>query len=502
MARIQLTETVLRDAHQSLLATRMRTEDMVPILPVLDRVGYWSVEMWGGATFDSCLRFLNEDPWERLRTIRRLMPNTRLQMLLRGQNIVGYRHYADDLVKRFVDRTAANGLDVFRIFDAMNDIRNMTRAIECVKAAGKVAEGTLSYTVSPVHSVETFVTLARELCALGCDTICIKDMAGLLTPYAASELVAALVKAVPAPIHVHSHCTSGQAEMVYLKAAEAGASILDVAVSPMGGGTSQPPTESIIAALDGTPHATGLKLDLIEEAAAYFKEVRRKYAKFESAYTGVDSRVLQNQIPGGMISNLANQLREQDALHKMDEVLAEVPRVRAEMGYPPLVTPTSQIVGTQATLNVLSGERYKVINKETRAYFMGSYGRAPGPIDPAISQKALDGETPSPGRPADRIAPEYEKAAAEAGDLARGEEDIISYALFPQVAKKFFEARRGGTLEVPIELVAAAAAAIHFAGTAKNGGRSDDAKSARPRASAWRMAGRSGVMGSRLAGRA
>jgi pyruvate carboxylase subunit B len=496
MALMQLTETVLRDAHQSLLATRMRTGDMIPILPVLDRIGYWSVEMWGGATFDSCLRFLNEDPWERLRTIRRLMPNTRLQMLLRGQNIVGYRHYADDLLKRFVGRTAANGLDVFRIFDAMNDIRNMTRAIECVKACGKIAEGTISYTVSPVHGVDKFVAFARELCSLGCDTICIKDMAGLLTPYAAFELVAALVKAVPVPIHVHSHCTSGQAEMVYLKSAEAGAQILDTAISPMGGGTSQPPTESIVAALEGTPHATGLRLDLLEEAAAYFKEVRKKYARFESAYTGVDSRVLQNQIPGGMISNLANQLREQDALDRMDEVLAEVPRVRAEMGYPPLVTPTSQIVGTQAALNVLSGGRYKAVNKETRAYVMGLYGRAPGQIDPEIAAKVLEGEKPFDGRPADRIAPEYDKAAAEAGDLAASEEDVISYALFPQVARKFFEHRRLGKAEIPPEFVAAAAAVIHQAAAERNG-RDAQTVSERPAAGAWKLAGRRNLMRAR-----
>jgi pyruvate carboxylase subunit B len=501
MAKIQLCETVLRDAHQSLLATRMRTEDMVPILPALDRIGYWSVEMWGGATFDACLRFLGEDPWERLRTIRRLMPNTRLQMLLRGQNIVGYRHYADDLVQRFVDRAAANGLDVFRVFDAMNDIRNMTTSIECVKAAGKIAEGTLSYTVSPVHGVDTFVDMARQLTALGCDTLCVKDMAGLMTPYAAYELVTALKQAVDVPIHLHGHCTSGQAEMVYLKAAEAGASILDVAISSLGGGTSQPPTESIIAALAGTEYATGLDLGLVEEVTAYFRDVRKKYARFESAYTGVDSRVLRNQIPGGMISNLANQLREQDALDRMDEVLHEVPRVRADMGYPPLVTPTSQIVGTQATLNVIAGERYKVITKETHAYFLGEYGRSPGAVDPAVAEKVLGGERPYTDRPADRLAPEYEKAQREAGDLAASEEDVISWALFPQVAKKFFEERRLGVKELPVEFAAAVAAVVHHAVGAQNGQDAQAPDGWDTPGEVWRRTGRWELMRMRTPGR-
>jgi pyruvate carboxylase subunit B len=461
MTAIQLTETVLRDAHQSLLATRMRTEDMVPILPALDRIGYWSVEMWGGATFDACLRFLDEDPWERLRTIRAAMPSTRLQMLLRGQNLVGYKHYPDDVVARFVARAAANGIDVFRVFDALNDVRNMRRAIACVKDEGKHAEGTISYTVSPFHSVERYAALAKELEALGCDTLCIKDMAGLLKPGVTYDLVRALRGAVSIPIHLHCHATSGMAMACYVKAAEAGAAILDVAVSSMGGGTSQPPTESLIAALADTPLDTGLDLDAVIEVSRYFKEVRPKYARFESKLSGVDVRVLKNQIPGGMISNLGNQLREFDALDRIDEVLEEVPRVRADLGFPPLVTPSSQIVGTQAVLNVLSGERYARVSKEVHAYFLRAYGRPPAPMNADVAARVIGDEEPLSGRPADALEPGWEAAVAGAGEAARSDEDVLSFALFPQVAEAFFARRdRGG--DVPAGVYAAVAALAHL----------------------------------------
>jgi pyruvate carboxylase subunit B len=498
MGRIKLTETALRDAHQSLLATRLRTEDMIPILPAMDRIGYWSVEMWGGATFDSALRFLQEDPWERLRIIRKLMPNTRMQMLLRGQNIVGYRHYADDIVEKFVGKASDLGIDVFRVFDAMNDIRNLKKAIECIKKAGKIAEGTLSYTVSPVHSVDLFVSIAKELESMGCDTICIKDMAGLITPYSAGELVSALVQAVSIPVHVHCHCTSGMAEMAYVKAVEAGAVILDVAVSSMAGGTSQPPSETIITAFRGTEFDTGIDLSLVEEVSSYFREVRKKYSKFESEYTGVDVKVLQNQIPGGMVSNLANQLREQGALDKMYAVLNEVPRVRADLGYPPLVTPTSQIVGTQATLNVLTGERYKTIPRETKNYFMGMYGRPPGDVNPEVAKIVLGGEKPYAGRPADLISLEWEKAEKECADFAITDEDVLSYVLFPQVAKKFFDSKKQEKREISEEVAAAVAAVIDQAMSEDNDRKKERAD---PAISPWKMAGRWELLKLRSAGK-
>ncbi len=461
---LKVTETVLRDAHQSLLATRMRTEDMVPILEKLDRVGYWSVEMWGGATFDSCLRFLMEDPWERLRIIREKMPNTRLQMLLRGQNLVGYKHYPDDIVRKFVSKAADYGIDVFRIFDALNDIRNMRVAIETALEKGKIVEGTISYTVSPFHTIERYIHLAKEFEKLGCQIICIKDMAGLLSPYAAAELVETLKSEVSLPVHLHSHSTSGMAEAAYLKAAEAGVDIVDTAISSMSGGTSQPATEALVASLKGTSRDTGLDLDLLAEIAEYFRNVRKRYAHFESRYTGVDPKVLRYQIPGGMISNLAHQLKEQDALDKMEQVLEEVPKVRADLGYPPLVTPTSQIVGTQAVLNILTGERYKVLTRETRKLLLGYYGRTPAPVNEELRKKAeeMEGQKAIRERPADLLEPMWEKALTAVKEYGgeRLEDDALSYALFPQVAEKFFE-ERAKTGPEPEYLAAAVASIIY-----------------------------------------
>jgi len=467
---VRVTETALRDGHQSLLATRMRTEDMIPILKKMDQVGYWSVEMWGGATFDSCLRFLREDPWERLRLIRKHMPNTRLQMLMRGQNIVGYRHYPDDIVEQFINNAANQGIDVFRIFDALNDVRNMKKAIETVLKAGKIAEGAISYTISPHHTVERYVELAKELEALGCQTLCIKDMAGLLSPFATYQLVRQLKANVDIPIHLHSHCTSGMAETSYMKGIEAGVDIIDGAISSLAGGTSQPPTESFVAMLQQSPYDTGLDLGLLTEIAEYFKEARKKYAQFESAHTGVDPQVLRNQIPGGMISNLANQLREQDALDKMEEVLKEVPKVRAQMGYPPLVTPTSQIVGTQATLNVILGEPYKSLTLDSRNLLLGKYGACPAECDPELQAKAEEQqkEKATKERPADLLEPLWE-ASLEAAKAYQDSEnpseqqlrdDALSYAIFPQVAKTYFEqrAQKGPSNE---EAAAAIAALLH-----------------------------------------
>ncbi|RMH51613.1 MAG: oxaloacetate decarboxylase subunit alpha [Zetaproteobacteria bacterium] len=445
--RLAITELALRDGHQSLLATRMRLEDMLPICAELDAVGYWSIEAWGGATFDTCLRYLKEGPWVRLRELKKAMPNTPLQMLLRGQNLLGYRHYADDVVRKFVDMSAANGVDVFRIFDAMNDLRNVRVAIEQVKANGKHAEGAICYTTSPVHTLERFVEMGRRLEELGCDTIAIKDMAGLLTPEAARRLIRALKQAVSVPLHLHVHATAGLAEMVQWEAVHAGCDIIDTAISPLAGGTSHPPTEAMVAAFAGGEYDTGLDLERLQSIAAYFREVRKKYARFESDFTGVDTRVFINQIPGGMISNLANQLREQDALDKMDAVLDEVPRVRKDFGYPPLVTPTSQIVGTQAVLNVLSGKQYSIITNETKAYLKGMYGRAPGEIDERVRRLALGDEEPINVRPADLLQPELDTLTREIGDKATSIEDTLTYALFPAVALEFFEARAAGTLQ-------------------------------------------------------
>jgi pyruvate carboxylase subunit B len=444
--RILITDVALRDGHQSLLATRMRTEDMLPIAQKLDAVGYWSLEVWGGATFDTCLRFLKEDPWERLRALRAAMPNTKLQMLLRGQNLVGYRHYADDVLERFIERSAANGIDVFRIFDALNDVRNLDRAVAEVKACGKHAEAAISYTVSPVHNIDRFVDMAKQLEDLGTDTLCIKDMAGLLAPLDAYRLVRRLKTAVKVPIHLHTHYTSGMASMSSLMAILGGLDMLDTSISPLAGGTSHPPTETLVASLRDTPYDTGLELASFQPITEHFRTVRRKYRQFESDFTGVDAEILTSQIPGGMLSNLAAQLSEQNALDRMKEVLDEVPRVRKDMGYPPLVTPTSQIVGTQATLNVLTGERYKVITTETKNYFLGLYGRAPGQVDRDIMAQAIGDEEPIKTRPADRLEPEMETIKKDLPASAESAEDQLSFVLFPAIARDFFEAREQGRL--------------------------------------------------------
>ncbi|BFN26521.1 2-oxoglutarate carboxylase large subunit [Pseudomonas sp. SCT] len=460
--KITVTDTILRDAHQSLLATRMRTEDMLPICDKLDRVGYWSLEVWGGATFDACVRFLKEDPWERLRQLKAALPNTRLQMLLRGQNLLGYRHYSDDVVEAFVAKAAANGIDVFRIFDAMNDVRNLETAIRAVKKSGKHAQGTIAYTTSPVHTVELFVEQARAMRDMGVDSIAIKDMAGLLTPFATGDLVRALKAEIDLPVFIHSHDTAGVASMCQLKAIENGADHIDTAISSMAWGTSHPGTESMVAALRGTPYDTGLDLELLQEIGLYFYAVRKKYHQFESEFTGVDTRVQVNQVPGGMISNLANQLKEQGALHRMDEVLAEIPKVRKDLGYPPLVTPTSQIVGTQAFFNVLAGERYKTITTEVKYYLQGRYGKAPAAVSEHLRFQAIGSEEVIECRPADLIAPELDKLRNEVGALAKNEEDVLTYAMFPDIGRKFLEEREAGTLQpevlLPIPGTAAAPA--------------------------------------------
>ena len=447
MPKVNVTDTILRDAHQCLIATRMRTADMLPICEKLDQVGYWSLECWGGATFDACVRFLKEDPWERLRALRKALPNTRLQMLLRGQNLLGYRHYSDDVIRSFIQRSADNGMDVFRIFDALNDTRNMRVSIEAVKKAGKHAQGALSYTVSPVHHVEQYVDMAKTLVDMGCDSIAVKDMAGLLTPAATEELVRGLVKAVDVPIHLHSHATSGLAEMCFIKGIEAGASHIDTAISSFSGGASHAPTESMVAALAGTEHDTGLDLALLQEIGFYFREVRKKYHQFESEFTGLDTRVQTYQVPGGMISNMINQLREQGALTRLNEVFAEIPRVREDLGYPPLVTPTSQIVGTQAVLNVLTGERYKTITNEVKAYLQGRYGRAPGTVNPVVRQKAIGNADIIDVRPADLLEDEMDTLREAIGTLAQSEEDVLIYAMFPEIGREFLQARAENRLE-------------------------------------------------------
>jgi oxaloacetate decarboxylase (Na+ extruding) subunit alpha len=437
--KIELTETVLRDAHQSLLATRMRTEDMLPAAEKIDRVGYWSAEMWGGATFDAALRYLKECPWERLRKLRKAMPHTRLQMLVRGQNLVGYHNYPDDVVERFIDRAAEGGIDVFRIFDAMNDIRNMRVAIAAALSRGKTVEGTICYTISPVHSVDYFLRLGERLAELGVQIICVKDMGGLIAPYVTYEIVKGLKSRIPLPVHLHSHCTSGMAPMSYMMAIEAGVDILDTALSPLSQGTSQPATEAIVAALQNTPHDTGLDLKLLGEISEYFYAVRRKYSEFESPINNqVKADILVSQIPGGMLSNLVVQLRQQKAEDKLEAVLAEMPAVRKDLGYPPLVTPTSQICGSQAALNVITGKRYAVVAKETKNYVMGLYGEPPGPISEEIKNKVLGKKEPISCRPADLLQPGLERARAEIGSLAASEEDVLSYALFPEVAKEYF----------------------------------------------------------------
>ncbi|HKK15035.1 MAG TPA: sodium-extruding oxaloacetate decarboxylase subunit alpha [Gammaproteobacteria bacterium] len=454
MSRVHITDVVLRDGHQSLIATRMRTEDMLPACERLNQVGYWSLEVWGGATFDACLRYLKEDPWERLRALRKALPDTPLQMLLRGQNLLGYRHYSDDVVGAFVERAAANGIDVFRIFDALNDTRNLKASVEAVKAAGKHAQGTICYTISPVHGIPQFVELARELEGMGCDSIVVKDMAGLLTPMASAELFASLTSAVKVPVHLHMHATAGVAEMCHLKAIENGCRHIDTAISAFAGGASHAPTESMVAALRDTPYDTGLDLRSLQEIGFYFKEVRKKYHQFESEFTGIDTRVQLYQVPGGMISNLYTQLREQGALQRMNEVLEEIPRVREDLGYPPLVTPTSQIVGTQAVLNVLTGARYKTITNEVKLYLQGRYGRAPGTVNHMVRQQAIGNEDVIDVRPADLITGEIETLKDDIGELARSREDVLTYAMFPEIGRDFLEQRaRDALTPEPLEPV-------------------------------------------------
>ncbi len=442
--KLNVTDTILRDAHQSQAATRMRLEDMLPGCELLDKIGYWSLECWGGATFDACMRFLGEDPWERLRALRKALPNTRLQMLLRGQNILGYRHYSDDVVEAFVKKSIENGIDVIRIFDALNDTRNMAAAMKYTKKYGGFCEAALSYTVSPVHSEEYFVRLAGELKEMGADSICIKDMANLLLPYDAYSLVKKLKKEVDIPIHLHTHNTTGTGDMTNLKACEAGVDIVDTALSPLANGTSQPSTEALVATLKGTERDTELDLVALNKAAAYFRTVADKLKKegiLDPKVLNVDSKTLLYQVPGGMLSNLLSQLKQAKAEDRYYDVLAEVPRVRADFGYPPLVTPTSQIVGSQSVMNVLMG-RYKTFTKESKGLLRGEYGRLPGEVSEEVRRMAIGDEEVITCRPADRLEPELDKLRAEVKGIARSEEDVLSYALFPQVALKFFQERK------------------------------------------------------------
>ncbi len=444
--KVKICETILRDAHQSLIATRMSLEDMLPILPAMDEVGFYSCECWGGATFDACIRFLDEDPWERLRVIRRNMPKTKLQMLFRGQNMLGYRHYADDAVEYFVQKSVDNGIDIIRIFDALNDIRNLETAIRATKKSGAHMQAAISYTLSPVHSVEYFVNYAKQLEDAGADSICIKDMAALITPYTAYELVSELKKAVKIPIDLHTHYTSGLASMAEMKAIEAGVDIIDTAMSPLALGTSHPATESMVAALQGTEYDTGLDLKKLDVVRAHFAKLREKYLAnglLSTKVMGVDANTLVYQVPGGMLSNLVSQLKQAGKEDQFEDVLREVPNVRKDSGYPPLVTPTSQIVGTQAVFNVIMGERYKMVTKEFKGLVKGEYGRTPAPIDPEFRKKILGDEEPIDCRPADLIPPELEKLRAEfPQEYYEQEEDILTMAMFPQVAPKFFESRK------------------------------------------------------------
>lgn len=444
-----ITDVVLRDAHQSLVATRMRIDDMLPIAEKLDQVGFWSLESWGGATFDSCIRYLGEDPWERIRRFKEAMPNTPQQMLFRGQNILGYRHYADDLVDKFVERAAVNGVDVFRVFDAMNDPRNLETAINSVRKQDKHAQGTMSYTISPVHTIDSWLDMARTIESMGADSLCIKDMAGLLKPYVAFDLITKLKQTVQIPIHMQCHATTGLSAPTYLKAIEAGIDNVDTAISSMSMTYGHSPTETIVASLDGTKWDTGLDINLLEEIASYFREVRKKYVKFEGSLKGIDSRILVAQVPGGMLTNLENQLREQNAAEKLDEVLEEIPKVREDLGFIPLVTPTSQIVGTQAVLNVISGERYRNITKETEGVLKGEYGATPAPMNQKLQAKVLNGKQAINCRPADLLEPEFEKQKADLIGLAEAEnitlkneiDDTLTYALFPQIGWRFLKNR-------------------------------------------------------------
>lgn len=447
---LAITDVVLRDAHQSLLATRLRLEDMLPIAEKLDAIGYWSLETWGGATFDACIRYLGEDPWERLRALKKAMPNTRQQMLLRGQNLLGYRHYADDLVFKFVERARANGMDVFRIFDAMNDVRNLQSAIKATVEMEGHAQGTISYTTSKVHTLETWVDMAKRLQDLGCHSICIKDMSGLLKPYEAETLIKRIKAEVSLPLALHCHATTGLSLPTHMKAIDAGIDILDTAISSMSMTYGHSPTETLVAMVQGSERDTGLDLTKLEEIAAYFREVRKKYAKFEGSLKGVDSRILLAQVPGGMLTNMESQLKEQGAADRMDEVLEEIPRVREDLGFIPLVTPTSQIVGTQAVINVLTGERYKTITKETAGILKGEYGAAPAPLNAELQARVLNGAEPISCRPADLLSDELERLTGEFQALAKEEQlrvasaevdDVLTYALFPQIGLKFLRNR-------------------------------------------------------------
>ncbi len=451
MARVKLTDTTFRDAHQSLVATRIRMRDMAPMIEKMDQIGFFSLEVWGGATFDSCIRYLNEDPWERIRTFKKHMKETPTQMLLRGQNLVGYKHYSDDIVEKFVEKSAANGVDIFRVFDALNDLRNMEHSIKVAKRIDAHVQGTICYTTSPVHTTKAFVAMAKELEALECDSLCIKDMAGLISPKAAYDLIKALKKEISIPIDLHSHCTSGMAPASYFAACEAGVDILDTAMSPFAWGTSQPPTESQVAGLMGTPYDTGINLEAFADITPFFSEVRKKYAGIINPISeAVDTNVLLYQIPGGMLSNLISQLKEQNALDRYEEVLKETPLVKADLGYPPLVTPTSQIIGIQAVMNVLVGERYKIVPKEVKDYVRGLYGKPPGKISPKIMTKIIGEETPITSRPADLLEAQYELMKKEAKKLgiANSVEDILTYALYPAVAPKFL---KGELVEEPLK---------------------------------------------------
>jgi oxaloacetate decarboxylase alpha subunit len=458
--KLAITDVVLRDAHQSLFATRLRLDDMLPIAEKLDQIGYWSLETWGGATFDSCIRYLGEDPWERLRELKKVMPNTPQQMLFRGQNILGYRHYADDVVEKFVERCATNGIDVFRIFDAMNDLRNLETSVKATLKVDKHAQGTLSYTVSPVHDLDYWVNMGKSLEDMGCHSIAIKDMAGLLTPYVAHELVKRLKATVDIPIALHCHATTGLSTTTLIKAAEAGIDMVDTAISSMSMTYGHSSTEAVVSILEGTERDTGLNMKALEEIAAYFRDVRKKYAKFEGSLRGTDSRILVAQVPGGMLTNMESQLKEQGAADRLDEVLEEIPRVRKDLGYLPLVTPTSQIVGTQAVLNVLTGERYKSITKETSGVLKGEYGATPAPVDKALQQRVLeDGQEPITCRPADLLENELQSLTDEFETLAKEKslrvaddqiDDVLTYALFPQIGMKFLENRDNPSAFEPI----------------------------------------------------
>ncbi|ABV35932.1 Oxaloacetate decarboxylase [Shewanella sediminis HAW-EB3] len=472
---LALTDVVLRDAHQSILATRLRTEDMLPIAPLLDKVGFWSLESWGGATFDSCIRYLGEDPWERLRELKKAMPNTPQQMLLRGQNLLGYRHYADDLVHKFVERAHINGVDVFRIFDAMNDVRNLETAVKSVIEVGAHAQGTISYTTSPVHTLETWTDMAKRLEDMGCHSLCIKDMAGLLKPYDAFDMISQIKSETDLIVSMQCHATTGLSSATYLKAIEAGIDVLDTAISPMSQTYGHSATETLVAMVEGTERATGYDMALLEEIAAYFRDVRKKYAQFEGELKGIDSRILRAQVPGGMLTNMESQLKEQGAADKLDQVLEEIPRVREDLGFLPLVTPTSQIVGTQAVINVLTGERYKSLTKETEGVLKGEYGATPAPVNATLQAKVLDGAEAITCRPADLLTSEFENLSAELLEKARSEgltlakelaDDVLTYALFPQIGLKFiknrnnpdmFEPKPGATAQAEVQASSATA---------------------------------------------